>query len=234
MKTKHLFITSIILFLCAANLAWAQDPEIITLPPLTADVWASYCPSKNIRFPQKSVDFPVSVYSARYDEGLQAVVVTELNTDDTVNIGKTTMLGSYGGYLLKATITGDNYTVRQSDNYNQNVFGSNLLGTTSDTLYNARSTYDPNETYLMVLYGTTGKFVSYVGDTIPPHKAYFFVGKDIIKTTAPSIRIVEEPEVVTTLDDYAEEAKGMKILRNGQLYIRRKGVTYDLMGRTVR
>ena len=231
MKTKHLFITSIILFLYAANMAWAQDPEIITLPPLTADVWASYCPSKNIRFPEKSATFPVGVYSARYDADLQAVVVAELNTNDTVNIGKTAIDRPYCGYLLKATITGDNYTVRQSDSYNQNVLGSGLLGTT-DTLYlNASDTAD---FYVMVLYGITGKFVSYVGDKIPPHKAYFFVGKEIIKTTAPSIRIVEEPAVVTALDNSAEDAKATKTIRNGQLYIRREGVTYDLMGRTIR
>ena len=231
MKTKHLFITSIILFLCAANLAWAQDPEIITLPPLTADVWASYCPSKNIRFPQKSATFPVGVYSASYDADLQAVVVAELNTNDTVNIGKTAIDRPYCGYLLKATITGDNYTVRQSDSYNQNVLGSGLFGTTNDTLYLTPA--DTTGFYVMVLYGTTGKFVSYVGDKIPPHKAYFFVGKETIHG-APSIRIVEEPAVVTALDNSAEETKGVKILRNGQLYIRREGVTYDLMGRTIR
>lgn len=252
MKTKLLLL--IPCFLLLGHAAWAQgndpvhdgDPEedlsefpSVNLPTLAADVWVSYCPSEKTRIPKKGVTedgqtFNVGVYTAIYDTLNQRLVLSEINTYERVFIGKSISpsAGDYYGYLLKATSSGT-YHVKQSSTFtvDPDIASSVLKGNPGP---NSISTTSYDGFYFLVLLANSNSFVQFVGD-FPPNKAFFvFPTPEDPIAEAPSIRIVEESEVVTTLDNSAEEAKSVKILRNGQLYIRREGITYDLMGRTVR
>lgn len=217
-----------------------SEPATVNLPTLTADQWVSYCPSEKTRIPQKGVTedgqtFNVGVYKAHYDPDLHTLYVNEINTNGTVYIGQKSLPGSeINGYLLKATVNGS-YSVKQSPSYkNDQIIESGLRGTTSEitaedfNAYFQLGTYD----YLMVLRAGTSSFVHYTGTTFPANKAYFIV--NVSGMSAPSIRIVDESETTTTLDDCEEEAVVTKSVQNGQLLIVRDGVTFDLMGRTIR
>lgn len=237
MKTKLLLF--IPCFLLLGHAAWAQgnledptlpDPTTIDLPTLSAGVWASYCPSEKTWVPQKSNEFRVIVYTAYVSvsvSGDTTLALTPINTESEAYIG------SNYGYLLKSA-EGGTYHVRQSEYYKESLIEPSGLNGTKDTI-NVSSLHLQANDYLMVLYASQNKFVHFTGDTIPANKAFLIIQRtSYAPGTAPSIRIVEEPAVVTALDNSAEETKGVKILRNGQLYIRREGVTYDLMGRTIR
>lgn len=223
-----------------------SEPATVNLPTLTADQWVSYCPSEKTRIPQKGVTedrqtFNVGVYKAHYDPDLHTLYVNEINTNGTVYIGQKSLPDSErNGYLLKATVDGS-YSVKQSPSYkNDQIIESGLRGTTSEITaetaedFNAYFQLGTND-YLMVLRAGTSSFVHYTGTTFPANKAYFIVNvSDMSDMSAPSIRIVDESETTTTLDDCEEEAVVTKIVQNGQLLIVRDGVTFDLMGRTIR
>lgn len=242
MKTKHLFITSIILFLYAANMAWAQDPEIIpvsiTLPP---GKWVSYCPHDITRIPQKGTEnFPVGVYTATYSSSnSQQLVLTEINTGtNAVYIGKTISQSpiDYFGYLLKSTSDVEvTVSVQQSSSFSVNpIVGSDLYGNPQNTPVET-STLKSDGYYFLVLSANDQCFVQYAGQYFPANKAFLVVPEnDYTPVGAPSIQIVEGPAVVTTIDSCEEEAAVTKAIRDGQLFIIRDGITYDVLGRTVR
>ena len=236
MKTRLLLF--IPCFLLLGHAAWADDdPVSVPLPNLTQDVLVSYCPSEKTRVPAKSETFPVSVYTAtlNVNYGDTTLTIREINSIEAAYIGqKSSPNLDTNGYLLKATVSGT-YNVLQSSTYlNDKIVTSALRGTTRAITEQEFASYfalTAND-YLMVLHAGTNTFVHYTGTTFPANKAYFTISRT--PYGAPSIRIVEEPAVVTALDNSAEDAKATKTIRNGQLYIRREGVTYDLMGRTIR
>jgi len=238
MKTKLLLIPC---FLLLGHAAWAQGgvPATETIPALTTGDWATYSPSYNVTIPAKSDAFPVSVYVATYSGDITAATLTtrEINGSSSINVPA----GS--GLLLKTLSTTQlgPYTINTTSASTVDLlvtpYFNSLRGTgsTSSTVAYLKHAND-DASFIMVLHKTQQVFVSY-GSTgteeVPANKAFLPVTPSGPETQAPSIRIVEGPEVITTLDNSAEEAKGVKILRNGQLYIRRDGVTYDLMGRTI-
>ena len=220
---KQRFIIVLSLLLCC-TFSWADDPSSVPIPALVQDVWASYSPSYNVEVPRYNASsFPVKVYTAVYDEYNALLTTHELNGNNSVVIG----VGD--GYLLKATddIEEGAYNLNTSDNSPASDANS-LQGTSSET---TRAALIAGEARLMVLKKNTSTFIEYIGDYFPSNKAYLLISP----YSAPSIRIVEESETVTTLDNCAEDAeRSVKLFRNGQLYIVRDGITYDLMGRTIR
>ena len=216
-----------------------NTPTSEALPPLKNGVWASYCPSTFARIPAKSNLFPISVYSATYNYQIHALVVREINASSGVNIGKRSTDPEPYGYLLKLSANDEeyhNYSVDIGEEYNPDVVISGLAGTITEIL-NIKQTYTPADEYLMVLLYEGNKFVPYTGDYFPAHKAYIVISKEEAQYApdgAPSIRIIDASEVPTALNNCEEEAVVTKIVQNGQLLIVRDGVTFDLMGRTIR
>ena len=89
-------------------------------------------------------------------------------------------------------------------------------------------------TYVLAYQGSpaaTG-FFKMTSGTIPAHKAYLDLTSG---GGAPSaIRVVEENNNATSIEDIEEAEKAVKFFENGQIYILRDGITYDVMGRIVK
>ena len=218
--------------LCATNLAWGDGDENHTAGQsieLIPNQWASFCPNVNIQIPIRSESFPISVCVANFYQLNDAYLCAhELNNEQSI------VVASGKGLLIRLTEgnesrwvdfveAGNNETPISTDDI------SILAGTVEPIL--AGSLTNEGMTSVFALRKNTNTF-ALVNDnvTIPAFKAYFVI--DHIQ--APSIRIVDESEITTVLENCEEEAAVTKIVRGGQLFIVRDGVTYDLMGRTIR
>ena len=243
MKQRFLIVLSLLL---SITFAWADEPNPASttesIPALTTGKWATYSPSYNVTIPAKDNTFPVSVCIARYvgDITESYLVIQEINGSGSINIPA-------GSGLLLKTLSTDclgpyiiNKTSEATTDLSITPYQNSLVGTgsSSPTVAQLKAAND-DASYIMVLHKKDQVFVSYGSEAgtekVPANKAFlpvFPYGEGT--NDAPSIRIVEEPAVVTALGNSAEEAKGVKILRDGQLLIIRDGITYDLMGRTIR
>ncbi len=229
MKQRFLIVS---LLLLSISFAWADDPRRHVITYTDAEInanpnqyWKSFSPSFPVTIPQLGAEGNpdnIGVYVGQYyDTPAPTLVMTLINGNGSVNISD-----GYG-VLIKSTGPGSiTLTETSQTNYYNGV--NILLG--SGDAGSSPSAY--GEKYIMVLHKVDQCFVSYTGNAmIPANKAFFTITP---YGQVPSIRIVEEPAVVTALDNCAQEAKSVKILRDGQLYIIRDGITYDLMGRTIR
>lgn len=73
--------------------------------------------------------------------------------------------------------------------------------------------------------------------TLAAHKAYLETSADVTPdgVGAPAIHLVfDEENGATALEQFEANDEVQKFIENGQLFIRKNGVTYDLMGRTVK
>lgn len=73
--------------------------------------------------------------------------------------------------------------------------------------------------------------------TLAAHKAYLETSADVTPDGpgAPAIHLVfDEENGATALEQFEANDEVLKFIENGQLFIRKNGVTYDLMGRTVK
>lgn len=185
-------------------------PHILSL---TAGKWASFCPSYSVTIPANVTAYKASINGAK-DE------ITATAIDGGI-------IPAAEGVLLKATAT-DEYTFVKTET-TASVSDNFLKGTTERT---SSATLKGTETYLMALLKNEDKFVSYTGSYFPANRAYFAVTPP---TLAPSaIRIVEEENNATSLDNIEYTDETVKFIQNGQLYIKRNGVVYDAMGRIIR
>ena len=79
--------------------------------------------------------------------------------------------------------------------------------------------------------GEVGFFLVKSGQTIPAGKAYLSYSAP----GAPSmLRIEDEVEVATNIENVEASDKAVKFIENGQLLIKRDNVVYDTMGRIIR
>ena len=232
MKQRFLIVFS--LLFCVTPVVFSQSTHVITY---TADeisnkqYWKSFSPSFPVTVPQQDANGDFGVYVASV---YNVASPTPTLTMTAINASGSTAIDAATGILIKSTRVGSiTLTETEPTTY---YSGTNYLIGTGATAKSPASLKD-GENYLMVLHKTWQYFVSYIGDDdVPANKAVLILtdfGPES-STSSPSIRIVEEPAVVTALDNCAQEAKSVKILRDGQLYIIRDGITYDLMGRTIR
>jgi len=238
---KQRFIIVLSLLLCC-TFSWADDPVTEAIPEQEIGKWRTYSPSSAVEIPAVSMEFPIKVYVATYSEAPTPHVSTILiNGENPISIVEKS------GLLLKATDDYDpevTYSLSIIETPDPSIvknleqeYGNRLKGTGNTTpSVNSLKLDFGSETYIMILHKTLQTFVNY-GSTgteiIPANKAYLPITP--LAPETPSIRIVEESETVTNLDNCAENAeRSVKLFRNGQLYIVRDGITYDLMGRTIR
>lgn len=228
MKQRFLIVFS--LLFCVTPVVFSQLTHEITY---TADeitleqYWKSFSPSFNVTVPQLGADGNtdnIGVYvGVYYESPSPRLVMTLINGNNSVNIPE-----GYG-VLIKSTGAGKiTLTETISTDFYQGANSLEGSGATEQDPTSLRL----SDMYLMVLHKSQQCFVSYIGNEfIPTNKAYFTAS---YVHPAPSIRIVDESETTTTLDDCEEEAVVTKIVQNGQLLIVRDGITFDLMGRTIR
>ena len=234
MKQRFLIVS---LLLLSISFAWADDPRRHVITYTDAEInanpnqyWKSFSPSFPVTIPQLGAEGNpdnIGVYVGQYyDTPAPTLVMTLINGSSSVKI-----TAAYG-VLIKSTSVGS-ITLPETD---QGPYydGTNYLNGTGAEGKDP-VTIKGGDTYLMVLHKTLQHFVSYEGDdNVPANKAYFTWTPPAPETPAPSINIVEESEVVTALANCEEETVVTKIVRDGQLFIVRDGVTYDIMGRSLR
>lgn len=80
--------------------------------------------------------------------------------------------------------------------------------------------------------GSDVGFFTFTGDELAANKAYLIVPAG--GGTAPSaIRIIDEAENTTNIQSVEANESAVKFIKNGQLLIKKNGITYDMTGRMV-
>lgn len=186
---------------------------------LTADTWVTYC-------------FPVDVVIP--DDARLKVYKSEVNAEeDALNVTAITgNLKAGEGVLMKANTTADDYTFsRYTGGDATPLDGNALKGCVVATHTDVLKAQNGDCTYIMVLDKTTGNFGTFSG-TFPGGKAYLPFTPS---TSAPSaFRIVEVENNATSIDELRANEKAVKFFENGQLFIKKNGITYDALGRIVK
>lgn len=194
-----------------------------TIPGITlslaADTWATYC-------------FPVDVVIP--DDARLKVYKSEVNAEeDALNVTAITgNLKAGEGVLMKANTTADDYTFsRYTGGDATPLDGNALKGCVVATHTDVLKAQNGDCTYIMVLDKTTGNFGTFSG-TFPGGKAYLPFTPS---TSAPSaFRIVEVENSATSIDNFEANDNVVKFFENGQLFIKKNGITYDTLGRIVK
>ena len=192
------------------------DHYCTTLPmtvPLTADTWASFCPSFDVAIPTD-----VDVH--------YATLAGNTLTAHLVSSGK---IKAGEGVLLKSAESATYPFYATTD--------ATTLGTANDLFGTpeAYNTEDDLEDYTFYVLGNGGDGIGFYRfeGTIPANKAFLMV--DGAFSEAPMIRFVtEEENNATSIQDLQSSDEAVKFIENGQLLILRDGIIYDLLGRIVK
>jgi len=214
----------------------APAKEYTSLPALTANKWVTYCPPQKARIPKKGEEgCNAGIYKATYDYTNKILVVSQLNDLSEVFIGRCNDCAEDPGYLLMAETNCDAYSVEINSTFTLSVgITSDLKGNPGPDPISTTGLYTAASEYFLILHATDQCFIQYTGSSFPANKAFLIITKQDPYGPAPSIRIVEESDVVTTINNYEEEKAVTKTIRDGQFLIVRDSITYDLMGRTIR
>ena len=181
---------------------------------VTPDGYATfYDASKKWRLPEGAV-----AYTGTYDDGeLTLIALT----------GNTTIIPAAEPVVLKAA---SDITLTETAQ-SQGTAGSNdLVGAasaiTGDDL--TAITYP----YVLGYRNSTTSFFKFNGSTIPAGKAYLVISN--YPDAAPIRFIIEDDNIATSMENTKATAEVVKFFENGQLYILRDGITYDVMGRMIK
>ena len=177
---------------------------------LTADVWASFCPSLDVTVPDG-----VAVYKGAVSGSNVILTLVE-----------TTKIKAGEGVILKAEATG-NYVFTYTDVAAGAIADNELSGTDVRIPRNTTKV-----TYALYDDGGTQIFKKYEGDYIPANRAYFELNSPVGAPAA--FRLVEGENGATNIEAIEDAEKAVKFVENGKLYILHEGVVYDATGRIVR
>lgn len=128
--------------------------------------------------------------------------------------------------VLKRTSGSGNISLTAVTSDQGEIDGSNsLLGTAYDLT-------TPANSYVLGYNNSTTAFFHFTGSTIPANKAYLIITN--YPEAAPGIRIIEEGSGATNIDAADAVEEGVKFIKNGQLFIQKNGVVYDVTGCAVK
>lgn len=207
-----------------ASLSGAESGEITVYYTIAHTVtittagWASlYLPFAAI------VPENANVYYAKSsDKHDSYVTLTAISEGSTIPSGE--------GFIVKD----GQYDGISSHSYNFVLSGS-AAETVSDNILTgtASSIATPSGAY--VLSGATTidncVFAPFSGANLAAYKAYIPAGS----VSAPTLRfIIEEENNTTSIDAIDANEKAVKFLQNGQLFIKKNGIVYDITGRIVK
>lgn len=189
----------------------------------SADSWGTFASPVAVKVPAG-----VTVYKAVYEKN---------GDDETLTLTDAgNVIPANTGVLLSMTDASASYafTLATSDEATAaatNFSGNSLVGCATRT--DISSVAATNDIFCLRrsdLFGMSGFFL-YTGQFIPAGKAYLPVPKEDA-TPAPSRRIRFVYDTTTALDNVESSAMlgGQKILRNGQLLIRRGDAVYTIQG----
>ena len=182
-----------------------------------------------------------------YDGTLDGAVAYALTSASAggVNISSVENLEAGHSYLIKPNAAGTitlNYTasgattVNPIDNHGETAFYGQLVGNYVYN-YNNEMLKDVNDRWLNVfVLGTDNLFHQIIAGgevTINPTRAYLHIaGQELVpNTSAPGLRIIE---TATDIESIEAVEEAVKFFQNGQLFIKKNGVVYDMMGAVVK
>ena len=90
----------------------------------------------------------------------------------------------------------------------------------------------PTNAYVLGYQNSTTAFYSFSGNTIPANRAYLQISDGA--ALAGGIRIIESGNDATSLQNIEASDAAQKFIENGQLFIRKNGIVYDITGRIVK
>ena len=196
--------------------------------------WNAYVDYIEAFRPLTSIDLNASGYAtfcgyARFSVSDATAYKAALNAEGTtLNLTELNRVIPAGtAVILKGTANSTatiSYTTYAAE---ANIDGNILQGTTARTLLSSLQT----QANFYAFDKTANVFKIYNGMYFPAGKAYFETGDDL----APSIiRVVDEENNATNLENLDSTEKAQKFFENGQLFILKNGITYDLLGRIVK
>lgn len=188
--------------------------------------WTTFCSNGALNLASMSAS--TGTVKAFYASSANASVVTLTPTTTTVPAGE--------GLMLKGT-AGATITISVATSSADALTGNLLVGcqTATTVEYNSNSGYN----YVLVNNGGTGNFQHIVsGDygsvEIPAGKAYLSLSAAPSGSSPDRLRIVEAEENATNIEAFEANDNVGKFFENGQLFIMRDGVVYDVTGRVIR
>ena len=170
-------------------------------------------------------DISVTAYTATYSsETLTLHPLTGTAAEKSVIPANTPV-------VLKASTAGA-YTLSPTDE-DAGTAGSNDLKGLTDAKDPKAITKNGGTICVLGVDGTTAGFYKFTGSSLGANKAYLIVPAG--GTGAPSIRfVVEEENNATNISNVEENVDAIKFIQNGQLFIKKNGVVYDMLGTVVR
>ena len=173
------------------------------------------------------IDIPsgITAYTGEYNEATSMLSLNEIE-GTSIPAAAGVILHNEGGSTVHAIIP-------RSTAVDPEIPTNNLTGAPV-----AFSAFDrTNYTYYVLgeVSSVVG-FYKYTGSgAIPAHKAYLRISNSTGEAGAPAvIRIVDEENNATGIDDIESTEKAVKFIENGKIYIKRDNVIYDALGRVVR
>lgn len=108
------------------------------------------------------------------------------------------------------------------------------LLTTSSGANSIVSDEDYYRYVLAVQGGVTGFFKLTSATNVPANRAYLELTVAEAASAPSMIRIIDEENNATNIENIESEEKAVKFFENGQLFIKKNGITYDTLGRIVK
>lgn len=175
----------------------------------------------------KNLDFSETGITAYYASAVETGQVTLTSTATTWNYCGYILRGDEDTYIAK--VVPDAQASYPTGNLLKGNVGENTIAASITGTYHYVFAKD-NEDHI-------GFYKLTTDHTLGANKAYLETPTDITPGagSAPAIHLVfEEENGATALEQFEANDEVLKFIENGQLFIRKNGVTYDLMGRTVK
>ena len=182
-----------------------------------------------------SCNYPLNLANMTASAGTVTAFYASSVNASSVSMTSTTAITMVGeGIMLKGT-PGATITIPAVNSEGSALSGNLLIGCPTGTTVN----HDSNSGYNYVLINNGGapEFQlivdgSYGSVSIPAGKAYLALGSN--PSGAPALRIIEQEDNATGIQNVEANEKAVKFIENGKLFIQRDGIVYDMTGRVVR
>lgn len=161
-------------------------------------------------------------------ENATAYSISAINTN-SISITPVNGLAAATPYIIKPTIENGTVTATYSGNpIAKQVATANIVGNLNATPI----VVDPNGNNYVLSANELHKVVSGGEVTVAQYKAFFYFEGGL--AGAPALRIIEEENNVTNIQNIEGNEAAVKFIENGKLFIKKNGVVYDAVGTVVR
>lgn len=161
-------------------------------------------------------------------ENATAYSISAINTN-SISITPVNGLAAATPYIIKPTIENGTVTATYSGNpIAKQVATANIVGNLNATPI----VVDPNGNNYVLSANELHKVVSGGEVTVAQYKAFFYFEGGL--AGAPALRIIEEENNATNIQNIEGNEAAVKFIENGKLFIKKNGVVYDAVGTVVR